>query len=91
MKSPCPSLLDKIKTADELVALIKLRQERGEKIVFTNGVFDILHVGHIRYLAEADGEADGRRPAGIARGAYGRGAALTQEKLAASSLLPVPW
>src|ERR1700681_1831338 len=25
----------------------------GEKLVFTNGVFDILHVGHVRYLAEA--------------------------------------
>ena len=59
MKSPCPSSLDKIKTADELVALVKLRQERGEKIVFTNGVFDILHVGHIRYLAEARALGDG--------------------------------
>ena len=26
---------------------------RGEKIAFTNGCFDILHVGHVRYLAEA--------------------------------------
>ena len=26
---------------------------RGEKIVLTNGVFDLLHVGHARYLAEA--------------------------------------
>ena len=59
MKSPCPSSLDKIKTADELVSLVKLRQERGEKIVFTNGVFDILHVGHIRYLAEARDLGDG--------------------------------
>ena len=25
----------------------------GQKLVFTNGVFDILHVGHVRYLAEA--------------------------------------
>jgi rfaE bifunctional protein nucleotidyltransferase chain/domain len=25
----------------------------GRKLVFTNGVFDILHVGHVRYLAEA--------------------------------------
>ena len=59
MKSPCPSSLDKIKTADELVALVKLRQECGEKIVFTNGVFDILHVGHIRYLSEARALGDG--------------------------------
>jgi rfaE bifunctional protein nucleotidyltransferase chain/domain len=26
---------------------------RGEKVVFTNGVFDLLHPGHVRYLAEA--------------------------------------
>lgn len=32
--------------------LQKLRQE-GKAIVFTNGCFDILHVGHVRYLREA--------------------------------------
>ena len=32
---------------------IRTRQEKGEKIVFTNGCFDILHVGHVRYLQEA--------------------------------------
>src|SRR5438046_2538332 len=30
-----------------------LESPRGERIVFTNGCFDILHVGHARYLAEA--------------------------------------
>jgi len=30
---------------------LKLRQ--GKKLVFTNGVFDILHAGHVQYLAEA--------------------------------------
>ena len=29
------------------------RQAEGERVVFTNGVFDLLHVGHARYLAEA--------------------------------------
>lgn len=33
-------------------ALAPLRQQ-GKKIVFTNGVFDLLHVGHVRYLQEA--------------------------------------
>ena len=35
--------------------LKKLRelQKQGKKIVFTNGCFDILHVGHVRYLAKA--------------------------------------
>ena len=33
-------------------ALVKVRRS-GKKIVFTNGCFDILHVGHVRYLAAA--------------------------------------
>ncbi len=32
-------------------AAVELR--RGKRLVFTNGVFDILHVGHVRYLADA--------------------------------------
>ena len=33
-------------------------QAAGERVVFTNGVFDILHVGHTRYLREARGLGD---------------------------------
>jgi rfaE bifunctional protein nucleotidyltransferase chain/domain len=33
-------------------------RERGQKIAFANGVFDVLHVGHIRYLQEAARLAD---------------------------------
>jgi rfaE bifunctional protein nucleotidyltransferase chain/domain len=51
--SHCPSSLEKIKSAEELADLVARRQAKGEKIVFTNGVFDLLHVGHARYLAEA--------------------------------------
>ena len=32
---------------------VRTRQEKGEKVVFTNGCFDILHVGHVRYLQGA--------------------------------------
>lgn len=32
---------------------IKLAQKDGKKVVFTNGCFDILHIGHLRYLQEA--------------------------------------
>lgn len=40
------------KTHEEL--LQKLNQSRsGKKVVFTNGCFDLLHVGHVRYLQEA--------------------------------------
>jgi D-beta-D-heptose 7-phosphate kinase/D-beta-D-heptose 1-phosphate adenosyltransferase len=38
---------------DELLSLVQAAQEQGEKVVFTNGCFDILHSGHVRYLNEA--------------------------------------
>ena len=37
---------------------IAKRRARKERVVFTNGCFDILHVGHARYLAEARGLGD---------------------------------
>ncbi len=43
----------KIVTREELPALLAARRARGEQIVFTNGCFDVLHVGHARCLAEA--------------------------------------
>ena len=43
----------KILTADEAGAIAKEMTERGRKLVFTNGCFDLLHVGHVRYLAAA--------------------------------------
>ena len=43
----------KILSEDELLAERARLRAGGEKLVFTNGVFDILHVGHVRYLAEA--------------------------------------
>ena len=44
---------DKILTAKALTAALDARRARGERIVFTNGCFDLLHVGHTRYLQEA--------------------------------------
>jgi D-beta-D-heptose 7-phosphate kinase/D-beta-D-heptose 1-phosphate adenosyltransferase len=43
----------KILSKDELLAERARLREAGQKLVFTNGVFDILHVGHVRYLAQA--------------------------------------
>jgi len=40
-------------TRDEAVAFVHGRRARGETIVFTNGVFDLLHPGHVRYLQRA--------------------------------------
>ncbi|MDP7423736.1 MAG: adenylyltransferase/cytidyltransferase family protein [bacterium] len=37
----------------ELLEEVRERRRRGESIVIANGCFDILHVGHIRYLKEA--------------------------------------
>lgn len=43
----------KIVEVDELQPILRERQGRGQKIVFANGCFDILHVGHVRYLEAA--------------------------------------
>ena len=41
---------NKIRKPDELAAELALRKSRGDLVVFTNGCFDILHAGHIRFL-----------------------------------------
>jgi rfaE bifunctional protein nucleotidyltransferase chain/domain len=38
---------------DQLRRLVERLRDRGRKIVFTNGVFDLLHVGHLRLLEQA--------------------------------------
>jgi D-beta-D-heptose 7-phosphate kinase/D-beta-D-heptose 1-phosphate adenosyltransferase len=43
----------KIKTLEEVIRLRARLRESGSRIVFTNGCFDILHVGHVRYLNQA--------------------------------------
>ncbi len=43
----------KILEAAELRDHTRALQAAGQKAVFTNGVFDVLHVGHVRYLEEA--------------------------------------
>jgi len=47
-----------IKTFDEIKDLVIDLKKRGKKIVFTNGCFDILHVGHVKYLEEAKSFGD---------------------------------
>ncbi len=43
----------KILTCDELLIERQSLRNAGKKLVFTNGVFDLLHVGHVRYLQQA--------------------------------------
>src|SRR5919106_3202814 len=44
---------DKILSPDEMLKERGRLREAGARLVFTNGVFDLLHVGHVRYLAQA--------------------------------------
>jgi len=48
----------KIVSTDALVAGLETARRAGRKIVFSNGCFDILHVGHVRYLEAARSEGD---------------------------------
>jgi len=47
-----------IKTLNEITVLSKELKARGKKIIFTNGCFDILHAGHVRYLETAKSYGD---------------------------------
>ncbi len=38
--------------------VIARQKKEGKKVVFTNGCFDLIHVGHVRYLSEAKGLGD---------------------------------
>jgi rfaE bifunctional protein nucleotidyltransferase chain/domain len=48
----------KIVTRDVLRERLAEHRRRGQRIVFANGCFDTLHVGHVRYLEGARGEGD---------------------------------
>ncbi len=52
------SIPEKIYTLDKLKAQVARWRLKGKKIAFTNGVFDILHEGHIASLSEAAGYGD---------------------------------
>jgi D-glycero-beta-D-manno-heptose 1-phosphate adenylyltransferase len=48
------STREKIRSAVQIDSLCRaLREEPGVRIVFTNGCFDLMHAGHVRYLEEA--------------------------------------
>ena len=44
---------DKIKKRPDLIEIVSELRKSGKRIVFTNGCFDLLHPGHIRYLEAA--------------------------------------
>jgi D-beta-D-heptose 7-phosphate kinase/D-beta-D-heptose 1-phosphate adenosyltransferase len=49
---------EKTLSLPEAVALVEHLRHDGRTVVFTNGVFDILHPGHVRYLQDARNEGD---------------------------------
>lgn len=51
-------MAEKIVTREELAGLVARDRGAGRTIAFANGCFDLLHVGHVRYLQSAAAEAD---------------------------------
>jgi len=49
---------DRVLPLEALASVARELRSRGKRIVFTNGCFDILHVGHLRYLWEAARQGD---------------------------------
>eukprot|EP00913_Durusdinium_trenchii_P008975 g8441.t1 len=52
------SAADKVCTLDELARHIDARRRLGQRVVMTNGCFDVMHVGHMTYLQQAAREGD---------------------------------
>ena len=47
------TISQKIKTLNQLIQIVQKLKSKNKKIVTTNGVFDILHLGHVKYLEMA--------------------------------------
>jgi D-beta-D-heptose 7-phosphate kinase/D-beta-D-heptose 1-phosphate adenosyltransferase len=50
--------MEKILSWDKLKKTVVRLKAKNKKVVFTNGCFDIIHIGHVRYLKEARGLGD---------------------------------
>lgn len=55
---PPPRARDKVLTRKAASEALSRARRRGERVVFTNGCFDLLHVGHVRSLEQARGLGD---------------------------------
>jgi len=49
---------NKVLTRAGAVRAVRAAQRRGERVVFTNGCFDLLHIGHVRSLEQARAQGD---------------------------------
>jgi len=52
------SYRDKVGSLERVRRAVRAAQRRGKRVVFTNGCFDLLHPGHVRYLAAARAAGD---------------------------------
>ena len=50
--------MKKLHTLNQLKKILQVKRQAGKRIVLTNGGFDLIHVGHIRYLKEAKKKGD---------------------------------
>jgi len=50
--------LKKLHTLSRLTRIIQEHKKRGQKVVLANGCFDLIHIGHIRYLKESKKKGD---------------------------------
>ena len=48
----------KLRSLEGLKQIVSAKKSDGSRIVFANGCFDVLHVGHVRYLREARDQGD---------------------------------
>jgi D-beta-D-heptose 7-phosphate kinase/D-beta-D-heptose 1-phosphate adenosyltransferase len=75
---------DNIYSRDKLAGIVRGLKGEGKTVVFTNGCFDILHVGHVRYLAAAKKEGDvlavGVNSDASVRGLKGQGRPVQDEE-----------
>jgi rfaE bifunctional protein nucleotidyltransferase chain/domain len=75
---------EKIKTREQLARIAVKLKKQGKKIVFANGCFDVLHVGHVRFLQGAKAKGDvlilGLNSDASVRKLKGKGRPLVPEK-----------
>ena len=80
MNRPFP----KLKSLEKTLPILSREKKRGKEVVFTNGCFDILHAGHVRYLKQAKSLGDilviGLNRDASVRKLKGRGRPVTGEK-----------
>ncbi|HWF62098.1 MAG TPA: D-glycero-beta-D-manno-heptose 1-phosphate adenylyltransferase [Nitrospira sp.] len=51
-------MITKVLPRDQLLSILSSERTKGKQIVFTNGCFDLMHIGHTRYLEAASALGD---------------------------------